>query len=180
MSRQPPPTKCTISIVSPEDSWSASYAARSRRMVPLCSMTTIRGSSASDRSRSPNVEPVGMARGSPFTRGVIVSSGATRVLIGRKIVDRGAFGIAGIPDPPNGGDAVRSGVAEGGDVLGANPADRDAGDPGGSCDAADELRAAGRLGGVRGGGEDVSGDHPRGAGRRGGRRLLRGVHARPQ
>src|SRR5581483_1183400 len=99
-------------------------------MVRLYSMTTIRGSRSSERSRSPNVEPAGIARASPFTWGAIVSSGAARVFIPGKIVDRGPFGIARVPDPANRGHAVRPRAPQGGDVLWTDPTDRDARDPG--------------------------------------------------
>src|SRR5215207_11186584 len=108
---------------------SDAYAPRSRRIVRLCSITTMRGSSFSEARKAASEVPGATVRGSPLTVNARVDGSCTSgVVIRRKIVARCPFGIRRIPDPPDGGEPVCARRAQHSAMLGSHATDGDDGD----------------------------------------------------
>ena len=126
-SSQPPPTKCTISSMSPSGELERCDTRRDRGgSSRLCSIDDqprieLRAMPAADSDRRPP-RPSAALR-SPSTRAS--TAHVQRRLIGRKIVARCAFGIRRVPDPADHGDPVRTSRSQHATVLRTHAADGD-------------------------------------------------------
>src|SRR5689334_24933999 len=113
--------------------------------------------------------PAGTDRESPLTVSESVDGSCTSgVVIRRKIVARGPFGIRRVPYSADRREAVRAGGAQHATVLGTHTADGDDGNRHGRCQRAHEGEAAPLLARMRRRGEHVARDQPARALARGG------------
>src|SRR3954469_25155298 len=126
-------------------------------MLLLCSTTTRRGSSFSEARYAESVVPAVIVRESPLTVNAMVDGSCTSgVVIRRKIVAGGSFGLRGVPDAPDHGEPIRTRLAKHRAVLRPHAADRDDRDLHCRGQRAHERQSASLLAGMRRGREHVS------------------------